>query len=169
MKRLLPDKISSLKTSEKGAYILEFRLASPMDIEPGVLGKFNLKPGWYYYTGSARNGLRGRLSRHILGPGKLYWHIDYLTVLIPPVRIWTVLSDNRLEKKIAGFVESKCDPAIPHFGCGDSPGTFTHLFYSSRQRNFLGEIRQLGTAMEIAVRGKISSFERERKSSQNRK
>lgn len=45
----------------------------------GSLGKFLFPQGIYLYTGSAMNGLRARLSRHLRkSDKKSHWHIDYL-------------------------------------------------------------------------------------------
>ncbi len=151
VKRAVPRAIQRLERGEPGSYILEFRIERALRIEVGKLGKFEMKPGWYYYVGSARNGLGARLRRHSLGPGKIHWHIDYITRILPPCRIWFVVSDQRLEDRLARVVGAKCRPAVIGFGCGDSPGSETHLYYSGRSRDFAREMSELGEARRVRV------------------
>ena len=143
--------IEEMDRSLKGAYILEFRIDEPVRITVGKLGTFRLGTGWYYYVGSARNGLRGRLLRHILGPGKLHWHIDYLTRIQPPERLWLVVTGCCVEPSMAEILGGKCTSAIARFGCSDSPAATTHLFFSGSRRDFLAEMRKLGTADIVLI------------------
>jgi Uri superfamily endonuclease len=62
----------------KGVYQLHLRLDKPKRIRVGKLGVFTFPAGRYIYTGSAMNGLIGRLRRHLKKRKKLHWHIDYL-------------------------------------------------------------------------------------------
>ena len=149
MTRKVPDILMSMPRSVRGAYILEFCIERSIGIEVGKLGEVEFEPGWYYYLGSARNGLRGRLMRHVLGEGKQYWHVDYLTRVMAPVRIWCVYSDEPLEEKMHEFVSSRAKIAINRFGCGDSRVAKSHLFYSKIRKNFYGEMKALGKACEI--------------------
>jgi Uri superfamily endonuclease len=41
-------------------------------------GTFDFPKGYYVYTGSAKRGLKGRISRHLNKDKKKFWHIDYL-------------------------------------------------------------------------------------------
>jgi Uri superfamily endonuclease len=128
--------VDGLKKSDKGAYILEFRLEQPLEVQVGKLGLIRFEPGWYYYVGSAMNGLKSRLQRHIDGTGKLHWHIDYLRRKLPPSRIWYVITDKHAERQIAELVSSKCESGVIGFGCSDDPASKTHLFFSKRRKNF---------------------------------
>jgi Uri superfamily endonuclease len=38
-----------------------------------------MEKGFYFYIGSAKRGLRQRLSRHVRKRKKRFWHIDYIT------------------------------------------------------------------------------------------
>ncbi len=149
MNRILPVKIHSMSKSLKGSYILEIHRTGCSSIKIGKLGEFELQKGWYYYIGSALNGLRGRLSRHILGIGKLYWHIDYLTRGHKLARIWYLISENKIEQELSKIVSLRTFPAIPRFGCGDSKDSRTHLYYSSCRRNFLKDIKHLGKTYQV--------------------
>ncbi len=149
--RVVPAEISRLSPSDKGAYVLEFHIVDPICLTVEKLGSFKLDPGWYYYVGSALNGLRGRLRRHILGKGKLHWHIDYLAGALAPSRIWYVFSIAKLESEIVKLVSGKCSSAIPGFGAGDSPRHKTHLFYSEKPRNFLSDLCALGKSAQVEL------------------
>lgn len=139
--------------SVKGAYVLEFFTGKPIVLTVGKLGKFRLDPGWCYYIGSARNGLRGRLIRHITGNGRLWWHIDYLRRKIAPVRLWYVVSDKKLESRIVEIVATKAAPAIAGFGAGDSAGDVSHLFFSERKVNYKKQLQKLGSVTQVEIRG----------------
>ncbi len=148
---VLPKEIANLDRSLKGAYILEFRLRSPVGIKVGKLGLFHLKKGWYYYTGSAMNGLRGRIARYIRGSDKRHWHIDYLTEKIKPVRLWFVVSTVKIESDVVRVVGKHAEPSIKGFGCGDSPGEYTHLFRSGKRINFMAGLRSIGPTTEVEI------------------
>ena len=65
-------------TAQGGLYQLYIKLPKPRRIQVGKLGKFYFPKGNYIYTGSAQNGLEGRIARHAHKYKKLHWHIDYL-------------------------------------------------------------------------------------------
>ena len=63
----------------RGCYTLVISLREKKWIRVGSLGKACFPQGIYLYTGSAMNGLRGRLSHHLRKRNKKsHWHIDYL-------------------------------------------------------------------------------------------
>lgn len=64
--------------SRPGCYTLVINLRHKKTIGVGKLGKAEFPQGTYLYTGSALNGLRSRLRRHLTRNKKLHWHIDYL-------------------------------------------------------------------------------------------
>jgi Uri superfamily endonuclease len=140
MERPIPDEIAELKRSDKGSYVIEFRLREELAIGVGKLGRFQLEPGWYYYVGSAMGGLRARITRHINGTGKVRWHVDYLAQALEPSRVWFIVSERRLEEKLAGYLSTRLGCGIPRFGCGDSRSSKTHLFYSKKRIQELGII-----------------------------
>lgn len=49
-----------------------------MKIKIGNLGWIKFRPGFYIYTGSAKNILPQRLGRHFSSEKTNFWHIDYL-------------------------------------------------------------------------------------------
>lgn len=64
--------------SAPGLYRLWFDLPSDVRVKVGALGEVDLLAGRYAYTGSARQGIRARVSRHLRSDAPLRWHIDYL-------------------------------------------------------------------------------------------
>jgi Uri superfamily endonuclease len=145
----LPDKIRDLSPSFKGSYVLEFQLESPLTLRIGALGSFSLEPGSYYYVGSALNGLKARLRRHILGIGKTHWHIDYLTKVIRPSRVWFTISSVRQENQIADTLAASLGIALPGFGCSDSRTAKTHLFKSTTSVNMIIALANIDPRAEV--------------------
>ena len=62
----------------KGSYILLVELANSKDILVGKLGYISFPKAFYAYVGSAMNGFKARLARHLKDNKKPHWHIDYL-------------------------------------------------------------------------------------------
>jgi Uri superfamily endonuclease len=154
MQGYIPDEIANLPKSMRGAYILEFYLEKPVALEVGKLGKFRLATGFYYYVGSALNGLRGRLLRHIRGPAKLHWHIDYITRIKQPSAIWLVEAVKNVESDLTGIISKRAVPAVSGFGCSDSPGDITHLFYSGNRLELIEDLHIFGCSALITTNHK---------------
>ena len=99
-----------------GIYVLTLRLPRRIIWKNAVLPS-----GWYSYTGSAMNGLEGRVSRHIRTRCRRHWHVDALLsdgairdVQLLPAR------DVNMECAVAGQVASQPGAlCIPGFGAGD--------------------------------------------------
>ncbi len=92
---------------------------------------FSLKPGFYFYCGSAINSLAPRINRHFKREKKRHWHIDFLLdeaeiLAIAPY----IVADNALEHELAKLLsETDGVSGIPGFGAGDC-NCNTHLFYA---------------------------------------
>jgi len=114
----------------KGSYLLIVKLNTEKSLKVGALGIVSFKPGYYIYVGSAMSGLIHRIKRHFRKEKKLKWHIDYLTIAANEIFAIAVLSENRLECKLA-YELSKTFEGIKSFGCSDC-NCKTHLFYSSK-------------------------------------
>lgn len=54
----------------------------------GKLKQTEFEPGTYLYIGSARNGLSGRIARHLRKEKKIFWHIDYFLQKAEIKEIW---------------------------------------------------------------------------------
>ena len=64
-----------------GVYQLLIEMPSAKRIKVGSLGMIKFEAGHYVYTGSAKNSLPRRLSRHFSRDKVKFWHIDYLLQL----------------------------------------------------------------------------------------
>ena len=90
---------SEIFSTAPGTYLMMLELDRRSSIAIGALGRRRFPAGAYFYAGSARGpgGLRARLAHHCRGPERPRWHIDYLRLRAPVVRVWTLSSDRRLE------------------------------------------------------------------------
>lgn len=111
----------------KGSYLLLCELTEDTEIEVGRLGRLFFPQGTYVYTGSALNGLNGRLRRHFSREKTLHWHIDYLLVHAEPFTALVLPSENRLECALNRMVASLEDSEeVKGFGASDC-GCSSHL------------------------------------------
>ena len=152
-----------------GTYALLVSIPARVRLIIGALGSVDLPAGLYAYSGSALGpgGIRARLGRHLRGPGKIRWHIDYLR---PHTRIEgfcyavTVdpqpgVSQVRLECRWSQTLANSAGANIPvaRFGASDCPRTCrAHLvafppgFDPNRIYRLLG-----GTSSTATTCGKI--------------
>ena len=126
----------------KGTYILIIRLSRARKSQIGKLGKLDFKRGYYAYVGSALNGLKGRIDRHLRKNKKLFWHIDYLLQYTKIIDIFIKSSNKKEECKLANEL-SKDLKVINHFGSSDC-GCLGHLFYNGDYdllKSFISRLR----------------------------
>jgi Uri superfamily endonuclease len=117
-----------------GAYALLLRLDKPVRLSAGKLGEANYLPGQYVYSGSAfgPGGLRARLGRHLTGPARLHWHIDYLRTAAPVSEFCftTLATTVNLECIWSQALVRQPEAWIPQLGFGASDcasGCLAHL------------------------------------------
>lgn len=133
-----------------GTYVLVLRSTSRRSVEIGRLGVLHLEPGYYAYVGSALGpgGLRARLGRHVRGPGRVHWHIDYLRALVDPVEAWYCGGPKRREHRWSGALQASFRAVVPLSGFGASDCRCdSHLFFSARQptlSDFRATLRRQG-------------------------
>ncbi len=114
----------------KGVYQLLIHLPKETSIVVGKKGKFKFPKGYYIYTGSAKNGLKARVERHLRKKKKHFWHIDYLldyasvklVFFIPDERLNECSLSRKTLRKIGATV------IAPRFGASDC-NCSTHLVY----------------------------------------
>ncbi len=106
-----------------GTYALRFCLGQALPLRVGRLGTFVLPAADLVYVGSALGpgGVEARLARHIRRNKRPHWHIDYLTLQVPPV-LWRL--EFGLERRECRWVrELLALPGawapVPGFGNGD--------------------------------------------------
>ena len=130
-----------------GLYVLLIRLTAPVRLRVGALGRIQLAPGWYQYTGSARRNLRQRVVRHLSARKRRRWHIDYLTSAgaARPLGALLVSGQDAAEcalNQTVGSLVGHAAPA-PRFGASDCrAGCPAHLWYSSREVTFASLVRR---------------------------
>ena len=113
----------------KGSYVLLVKLPEERTIRTGSLNAVEFPRGYYAYVGSAMNGFKFRLSRHLKRDKKLHWHIDYLLQKASITDIIIGESGDRIECAIAQALSSQFD-SIPGFGSSDCKCR-SHLFFAA--------------------------------------
>jgi len=139
--RIFPAQVDRL-SGIKGSYTLIISLERRLSLRIGSLGIPEFSPGFYLYTGSALNGLRNRLSRHLRNQNKkCHWHIDYF-LKCPQARIqeiWlypgTGHQECYLNQRVAALSGAK--NVVHGFGASDcKAGCRSHLIYFSQEPTY---------------------------------
>ena len=115
-----------LGDGERGSYLLLVNLPEEQTITVGRRNTCYFPRGCYVYVGSALNGLRARLNRHLRDDKKLHWHIDYLLQKASITSIITCEAEGRIECALAQALSHRFD-SIPGFGSSDCRCR-SHLF-----------------------------------------
>lgn len=121
-----------------GTYVLLLQSDRSAQISVGKWGEITLKPGFYFYVGSAfgPGGVQARVLRHCRKNKAKHWHIDYLQNHVRPLGAWYSHDAKRLEHHWAQtFLALETASAIKDFGCSDCRCE-SHLFYSATSPNF---------------------------------
>ena len=121
----------------KGSYILLVKLAAEKDIIVGKLGYVSFPTASYAYVGSAMNGLRARVARHIRYEKKPHWHIDYLLKEAEIEEIILCPSEARLECSLAQTLDRELE-SIPGFGSSDCKCQ-SHLYFTANKDRLKAE------------------------------
>ncbi|MFW6189284.1 MAG: GIY-YIG nuclease family protein [Planctomycetota bacterium] len=130
-----------------GVYVVVLRLQSARRVCVGALGEIEFRPGRYAYVGSARNGLRARLRRHLRNDEKrLHWHVDYLRRFARPTAVFVREGERASECKLSQQVAAAADASVKGFGCSDCRcASHLHRFARppGRRLQSLGGLRRL--------------------------
>ena len=131
----------------KGTYVLLIELPKSLEIQIGRLGRIKFQKGFYAYVGSALNGLKQRIDRHLRKDKKFHWHIDYLLDRADVQKVIYAKTSEKMECKIAESLlknllkknllkNSKAIDvkAIDGFGSSDCKCR-SHLFFSKGFNN----------------------------------
>lgn len=100
----------------------------------GKKGEFKFPKGYYVYTGSAKNGLKARVERHLRKEKKHFWHIDYL-LDFASIRKVCLFSNDKfgecpLNLKMLERLKAKI--IMPRFGLSDCRCP-AYLFFLSKK------------------------------------
>ena len=135
----------------KGSYILLVELATGKGIFVGKLGYVSFPKASYAYVGSAMNGLRARLVRHLREEKKLHWHIDYFLKEAEIKEIILCQAEERIECSLAQALAGEFQ-SIPGFGSSDCKCQ-SHLYFAHGQDRLKARVveavKQGGLAYEI--------------------
>ena len=112
---------------DSGIYLLIVNLTQPTNVIVTSGKTFALSPGYYGYIGSALNGLKKRIERHLSENKKLHWHIDYLLQIATIQSVISVESNMSIECLIAQDLTKKYQ-YVRGFGCSDCKCK-SHLFF----------------------------------------
>ena len=124
-----------MKRATGGGYILVMNISQPAEAQIGKLGLMDLKPGTYYYGGSAQRGINARIQRHFSKEKKAYWHIDYLTShpAVDVKEAWCYPDFSTVEHQLADCESLGNDGILKGFGNGDcTAGCSSHLWKGKR-------------------------------------
>jgi Uri superfamily endonuclease len=139
----------------KGSYILLIELATRKDILVGKLGYVSFPKASYAYVGSAMNGLRARLARHLREEKRLHWHIDYLLKEAEIEEIIICRAEERVECSLAQGLAGEFQ-FIPGFGSSDCKCR-SHLYFAQGRDGLKARVaeavKQAGIAYEIFFQG----------------
>jgi Uri superfamily endonuclease len=118
-----------------GIYLLIIGLSKGRRIQIGRLGHLSFHRGSYGYVGSARRGMKSRLSRHLKEEKPLHWHIDYLLQF---AEIEIILFGQSMSDKECALAHELSLPFqfVPGFGSTDCR-CMSHLFFSPHRRSLL--------------------------------
>jgi sugar fermentation stimulation protein A len=127
----IPGNIIEAEFADRGAYLLLIRLEQEKIITVGKLGPSTFVAGYYVYAGSAMNGLRSRIARHLRRKKQFHWHIDYLAAAADAITPVPIISSERLECLLAQALSALSEKTLIGFGSTDCrcPG---HLFYFAK-------------------------------------
>lgn len=133
-----------LGTGSKGSYVLLIRVSGLQTITIGRLETIPFPAGDYAYVGSALNGLKARLDRHLRREKKIHWHIDYLLQKATIRNIIVCQTEERVECLIAEALTRHFD-VIQGFGSSDCRCS-GHLFSAPEEmeRQIMEQLNSLG-------------------------
>jgi len=142
-----------------GVYLLVLKLDQATRLETRK-SEFALESGWYYYCGSAMNGLSHRIRRHLAPHKKRHWHIDFL---LEHAQVKAAMPyhirDPRMEHELAGILNRHPGlTAVSGFGSSDC-SCESHLFSARTLVHGRFLHRLFDRQMELTVKGLAHRYE----------
>jgi len=131
----------------KGSYVLLIELPEEQTITIGSLGAIYFYHGYYAYVGSAMSGVKSRLSHHLQGNKKPYWHIDYLLQKASISGVIVCETTDRVECTIAQALRAKFD-SIPGFGSSDCKCP-SHLFFAAEESQLKSAVMEVLNSLDL--------------------
>jgi len=105
-----------------GLYLLHLVLSDTRTLRIGCLGKQVFVPGHYLYIGSARSGLKQRVTRHLRTRKPRRWHIDNFreVSLLLEVLLFPGLGGREVECRLNADVQLLDNARVGPRGFGSS-------------------------------------------------
>lgn len=120
----------------------------------GKLPETNFKRGIYLYVGRAKNGLQGRIKRHLRKEKKTFWHIDYLLQKAEVQEVWIkrdFFDECRTALEIKKILKDSSFP-FKKFGASDCRCE-SHLFYLAERKANLEYLRKKISFEKVGIHG----------------
>jgi len=114
----------------------------------------NFRKGIYLYVGRAKNGLQGRIKRHLSKKKKRFWHIDYLLQKAKVQEVWIkpdFFDECRTAFEVKSLLKDTFSP-LKKFGASDCKCA-SHLFYLSERRVSLKWLRRTLSFEKVDIHG----------------
>lgn len=125
----------------KGCYLLLIKLSKEENITVGKMGSRYFPQGYYLYVGSAMNGLKGRIERHLRNKKRFHWHIDYLLKKTSIEEIICIETEHKIECELAQSLENILI-CVPGFGASDCKCK-SHLYFAKDENKLKGKFRKV--------------------------
>lgn len=138
--------IPSLTKQTKGIYLLIIKLKAKVLISAGVLPPITFRSGIYLYVGRAKNGLRGRLRRHLRKEKRPFWHIDSLLQKAKIEDVWIkpdFFRECQIARKIKNILKNSIFP-LKGFGSSDCHCPSHLLFMSQNKLDLIALRKKIG-------------------------
>ncbi len=156
IRRRLDEVIKALP-QERGVYALCFRLDREVNITSRS-GKViaSVGPGLVLYVGSAGGpgGLRARLSRHLMGASRCWWHVDCVSGAASSVKFVFyvtgssgVESEDSLARRLAGLSSLR-----PIGRVGATDASEPHMFICYDEDSVIAALMPLGKLIRLRGR-----------------
>lgn len=135
----------------RGIYVLLISVKRDILIGVGALGKIKFAQGTYAYVGSAQNGIKKRVTRHLKKGKRKFWHIDHLLEQ-EDNSVEEIFYQKAPKKKECRMAEalSKLGEPIKGFGCSDC-SCISHLFRIEELPRGVSWDRDMGRLEKLQV------------------
>lgn len=143
-----------LKRQDKGTYILVIEAKENQRISIGKRPLTNFRKGIYLYVGRAKNGLQGRIKRHLSKKKKRFWHIDYLLQKAKVQEVWIkrdFFEECQTALEVKSLLKDSSSP-LKKFGASDC-NCASHLFYLAERKTALESLRAKLSFEKVGIHG----------------
>ena len=143
-----------LKRQDKGTYLLVIEVKENQQISIGKRPLASFRKGVYLYVGRAKNGLQGRIKRHLSKKKKTFWHIDYLLQKAEVQEVWIkrdFFDECQTALEIKNLLKDTSSP-LKKFGASDC-NCASHLFYLPETETHLKALRKNLSFEKVEIHG----------------